>query len=557
MQASDLLESSDTMLRRALLLPWLIAATTLPACAVDAASDADEAAAAVGTDPLWDDASVLAIELRAPLAELFARSANSMSRDELPAVRGTLRFGQRDLAVSVRQRGNTSALETECSFPKLRVTIDRDQDLSGTPFVGHRKLVLNSHCGERPTSERTDYGRVANEVSPMREHLAYRMVRALDLPTYRTRLSRIRYVDDATPDQALVRHGLFIEHKDEALARFKAEGLIPDSAKEVDVTTEEAEGDDDPDLMDRRLAARIHLAEALLGNQDFRLHLGSRTEPERWTDTGPLFAPPLWNIDVFGTTGNGGEQLPVIQDFDLSGVVAPVKPAPMLDPSRTFGADNATQIAMSGIQLVRTMISREDFDAAVAAVKARRAAVEAELARGAVDAEGRANAQKLVKSFFDLLESDMLYPPVVASEGVRVVDPASGADDERCLAPIPVGTPAMKLATAPRRVNGLALVEVRLLDVKSYLPCLYPEMEYAPARTAWVPDTIRISTGVPTAAGNAAVDGCNSSTLGRRVEEGACVQRSTDQKWFRCVGAEQWLGSSADDAQCTSKHPAR
>jgi len=53
-------------------------------------------------------------------------------------------------------------------------------------------------------------------------------------------------------------------------------------------------------------------------------------------------------------------------------------------------------------------------------------------------------------------------------------------------------------------------------------------------------------------------DGCSSSTVGRTVPEGACVQSRGDQKWHRCEDREWVAASGANDAKCTGpKYPLR
>jgi hypothetical protein len=49
--------------------------------------------------------------------------------------------------------------------------------------------------------------------------------------------------------------------------------------------------------------------------------------------------------------------------------------------------------------------------------------------------------------------------------------------------------------------------------------------------------------------------GCTSTTLGRVVPPGACVQKATNLLWYRCEGDNVWADSSADDPRCTETHP--
>lgn len=58
----------------------------------------------------------------------------------------------------------------------------------------------------------------------------------------------------------------------------------------------------------------------------------------------------------------------------------------------------------------------------------------------------------------------------------------------------------------------------------------------------------------PTAPPTASGESCNSTTLGRAVPAGACVQRPSDRKWWRCEDGA-WDISSATDPTCTERHP--
>ncbi len=56
------------------------------------------------------------------------------------------------------------------------------------------------------------------------------------------------------------------------------------------------------------------------------------------------------------------------------------------------------------------------------------------------------------------------------------------------------------------------------------------------------------------AGGTGGPAGCESSVVGGVVPSGACVQRPSDQLWFRC-SAGAWLPSGPADAMCTERHP--
>ena len=89
--------------------------------------------------------------------------------------------------------------------------------------------------------------------------------------------------------------------------------------------------------------------------------------------------------------------------------------------------------------------------------------------------------------------------------------------------------------------------------VKAIVPTLKAE-GFKFVQLESVPSVKRAIASV--SAGTSGDDGCSSSTLGRTVPEGSCVQSRSDQKWHRCEDSE-WVGASGPtDAKCTGqKYP--
>jgi uncharacterized SAM-binding protein YcdF (DUF218 family) len=156
---------------------------------------------------LLEGEGVATLRLEAPLHQLFETG----SEDENVTVPGVVTFKDpqtgtdvalRDVEVSVR--GHTSRRETECTFPKLKLKLK-----------GAGSLKIGTHCGESPDSQLTEkYGRLANEKSPQREGLAYRMLSAAGVPSLRARLARVTYVDSGESNaQPLTRNALLLEDR--------------------------------------------------------------------------------------------------------------------------------------------------------------------------------------------------------------------------------------------------------------------------------------------------------------------------------------------------------
>jgi hypothetical protein len=162
-------------------MSWVLALLT--ACASPAADGASttEAAASDAAGDVFASEDRFDLNVEAPVAKLIVDHQETDGKIVLAS-------GRR-IKMKLSVRGQSSAKPSECTFPKMKIVIDEKEDLRGTPYEGHRKLAINTHCGVREITDKTPLGRIANELSPIREELAYRLVRAIGVPTYRTRLA--------------------------------------------------------------------------------------------------------------------------------------------------------------------------------------------------------------------------------------------------------------------------------------------------------------------------------------------------------------------------------
>ena len=346
-----------------------------------------------GEDPI-------ALTLQAPLQELFAKG----TEDENVTVPATLRFKNpatgadvelADLELNVR--GHTSRRETECTFPKLK--------LKGK---GAGSVKIGTHCGEAAGETLTaKYGRLANESSPWREALVYRLLHAAETPTLRARPARITYVDPAQ-GQPLVRNGLLLEDDDDAMERVKGKAEL--TLEEFgNVATRHAEAD----------AARIAFSEAMIGNFDWCLKF-SPDDIYRCNEP-----KPLWN--VLGFDLGGGRAALMMKDFDLAGIVVGKHPwfhtvwNAAFVPSRS-----ETEIeVLSQVQRTRSIFPRTVLDAERQHFVQRKPAIYDAMQGAKVDDRGREIAKRYLDSFFTAIADDAtFYRPVVARSDVRVfLDP--------------------------------------------------------------------------------------------------------------------------------------
>jgi len=383
----------------------------------------------------FDDPSVATFTIEAPLQTLFDRGV----KDESFEVPGRIAVAGATDAIdaAVTVRGNTS--RTECPFPKLKLKLKGDTGF----FAGLHGVKINTHCGEAPGDELTKrFGRLANEKSPWREAVAYRIAEAAGARTPRTRLARITYVDTTSPSSAakrLTRNALVIEDDDDLRKRFGATAEITP-----------AEFTNAQELFTPIDVARVAFTQALIGNFDWCLMMAPgdryRCDARR----------KLWNMSALRTPSGA---IPIVEDFDLTGPVT--GPHIWFDHAfpRGFAASDIDTEVIAQVQRTRTLFNRPMLDRMRQDFIARRERIISAIDRGAVDPRGSELAHAYVDAFYRAMPDADFYRPVVAQPGVRIFTTANGST-EACGAgdTIPPGTPLKEL----RRENGRA--EVQLLD---------------------------------------------------------------------------------------------
>ena len=339
------------------------------------------------TDPI-------ALKLEAPLGQLFEHGGE----DEKYSVPGTLTYKDpssgadvvlRDVKVAVR--GHTSRRETECTFLKLKLQLPGGYDLR-----------IGTHCGEvADDTLSTKYGRLANEKSPWREGLVYRLLDSLGVPTLRSRAARVTYVDPAagTP---LVRNALLLEDDQDAMKRVKG-------TSEISLETfgnVRARGAADE-------AARIAFGQAVIGNFDWCLKF-SPDDIYRCNEP-----KPLWNVLAFERAG--GTAL-LMKDFDLAGMVVGRHPwfATVFNPAFVPSKSEVEIEVLAQVQRVRSLFPRARLDALRRAFMDRKAAAYSVLDTTSVDDEGRKLARAYLDNFFKAIDDAEFYRPVVFKPDTQV-----------------------------------------------------------------------------------------------------------------------------------------
>ena len=152
-------------------------------------------------------------------------------------------------------------------------------------FSGLQGLRIGTHCGESEGEQLTpEFGRLANEKSPVREAFVYHLLDAMGVPTLRARPARIAYVDTTGGEQHA--GGFAMRSCSKTMMKSSAGvGATGEITMEQFTTARELFAPAD--------TARLAFAQAMIGNFDWCL----RFYPD---DTYRCDAKqPLWNISAF------------------------------------------------------------------------------------------------------------------------------------------------------------------------------------------------------------------------------------------------------------------
>jgi hypothetical protein len=397
---------------------------------------------------LFSTYETLDLRLQAPFEDLFARAKDQPDY----AVDGILTVGGHHagtpVPVTIALRGHTSRRESECTFPKLKVSVV-DASPEMVSQLGGRTLKIGTHCGEATEDTLTaKFGRLPNEQSPWREAAVYRILDALAVPALLARPARITYVyaaasptnGTASPD-SITRNAVIIEDEDHAIRRLGGAGQIEPARF---TTADEVFTPED--------AATLAFAQALIGNFDWCVKF-TAGDTYRCDER-----QKLWNVIAARMTD--GKVRPVMYDFDVSGMVT--------GSHRWFGdvfngafdrSRSARQIeVIAQVQRTRSLFDRDLLDTTRRRFLDRRTAAYRELDASPLDDNGRRHIRDYMDGFFTEI-SDTFYRPVVVRPNTMLRDEPSGRPVCTSRGPAPIGTPV----SAPTETRN-NMVHVVVLD---------------------------------------------------------------------------------------------
>ena len=243
-------------------------------------------------DPLFQSDDILDVRIIAPISTLLSRRPID---EELP---GTFQYTNSageavEFDIQLRTRGKSRRDRENCRFPPLRLNFDKSQT-KGTLFHKQNKVKLVTHCRNSSKYEQLI----------LREYVAYRFLNVMTDASFRVRLLRISYVENASETDGNVRYGFIIEHKNRLAERLGKTVLdIPSTS---------------PRSLNPEYANTVSIYHYLIGNTDFSSVMG----PEGETC--------CHNHVLFGNDGEAVWSVPY--DLDQAGLVN----APYASPNPQF-----------------------------------------------------------------------------------------------------------------------------------------------------------------------------------------------------------------------------
>ena len=230
------------------------------------------------TLPLFSSAEPFTFTLAADFKKLN-KDRNPESRTRYP---GELRIpgdagGETTVPVQLSARGHLRRMARTCDYVPLRVEFP-EKGLGKTVFARQNALKLVVQCARGGDFEQY----------LLREYLAYRLFNVFTPHSFRARLARVTYVDQATGKAIGTRHAMFIEDDTDVAKRMEGRTVALPRLLFKDVDTDT--------LMP------MMIFEYLIGNTDFS-----------------IFA--LHNVRLVQRPDK--KIHPVPYDFDISGLVHP------------------------------------------------------------------------------------------------------------------------------------------------------------------------------------------------------------------------------------------
>lgn len=237
------------------------------------------ATAQVPPKPLFASDAPIRITIQGPIGSISRKAVKSI---EPEAATLTLSAPQETHPIRLSARGLSRRTGGICDFPPLRVEFAQ-APAAASLFAGQKRLKLVTHCK----------GQGQFEQQLLVEYAAYPILNILTPLSFKARLATVDYAE-TSGKVSTTKWGFFLEDSDDV---GKRNGLA-----EANVGARISAAQLEP-----RQAAIAGLYEYMIGNLDWSMRAG------------PAGEPCCHNAKLF--RGSGPNLIPVIYDFDYSGLV--------------------------------------------------------------------------------------------------------------------------------------------------------------------------------------------------------------------------------------------
>jgi hypothetical protein len=208
----------------------------------------------------------LKTDILALLADRVEDSKYVKARLSLPGMQPPQHF-----ELKVKTRGNFRLKAENCQFPPLKLNFDKDE-LAGTHFSGQNKLKLVTHC--------------SLDEYILKEYLVYRLYQILTPYSFRVRLAKVNYQDEAGAYDSVSHYAFLIEDDDDVAERMG--GYVLED--EVRVA---------PDSLKRDAYLQMAFFMYMVGNRDWDIYLKKNVKVMQREDNGVFYALP-YDFDFCG-----------------------------------------------------------------------------------------------------------------------------------------------------------------------------------------------------------------------------------------------------------------
>ncbi|GAB2455441.1 hypothetical protein GCM10011375_03270 [Hymenobacter qilianensis] len=326
------------------------------------AGNQEKVSAAASENPFFARDDIVELTLALPLQNILKdRGPTPGFHPALLTYRDTA-AALKTTAVQVKVRGNRRKDPTVCGFPPLLVSFP--PDILGSPFGQVKELKLITHC--------------LSDTYTLREYLVYKVYNLLTDKSFRVRLCRITYKDNARKGRADVHYAFFLEEAKAMAARNDAT-LVP---KQFFIGMEH---------MNQKDMATLALFQYMIGNTDWSV-------------------PYRHNIRML-SINQQVKPVAVAYDFDYSGIVM----APYAVPPEQLGITSVRQRLFRGYDF-----PPETYAEAIKLFNSRRPAIyNVYLSCPYLDQEEKLFATRYLDDFYKTLNNAKDFERSIVRAGIR------------------------------------------------------------------------------------------------------------------------------------------